>query len=127
MKELMDFKEMEKRYSDGEDSLNLTVEKWTRIYGFLESAFSLGHFTEALQAAAVPIFLCIEYKDRCELCPIFRICQRGKSEDFNRVMRMIQAYTIVGDILPKDPLLGVVGNFIEELKRCESDARGKTC
>ncbi|KPJ58273.1 MAG: hypothetical protein AMJ42_03575 [Deltaproteobacteria bacterium DG_8] len=121
----MDFKEMEKRYSDGEDSLDLTVEKWNRIYDYLESAFSLGHFTEALQASGVPIFLCIEYKDRCELCPLFRICERGKSEDFNKVIRVIQSYTIAGDILPKEPLLGVVKNFIEELKQCKSDARGK--
>jgi len=125
MKKLMDLKEMEKRYSDGEDSLDLTVEKWNRIYEFLESAFSLEHFAEALQASSVPIFLCIEYKDRCELCPLFRICEKGKSEDFNKVIRVIQSYTIAGDILPKGPLLGVVKNFIEELKRCKSDARGK--
>jgi len=123
----MDFREMEKRYSNDEDSLDLTVEKWTRIYKFLESSFSLEHFAEVLQAAVVPIFLCVEYKDRCEFCPLFRICKRGKSEEFNKVMRMIQSYTVAGDLLPKDPLLGVVGDFIKELKRCESDARGKAC
>lgn len=125
MKKLMDLKEMGTRYSDGEDSLDLTIEKWTRIYDYLESAFSLGHFAEALQAAVIPIFLCVEYKDRCEFCPLFRICERGKSDNFNRVMRLIQSYTIAGDLLPRDPILGVIGNFIEELKKCESDARGK--
>jgi hypothetical protein len=125
MKKLMDFKEMEKRYSGGEDSLELTVEKWTRIYEFLESAFSMGHFSEVLQAAVVPLFLCVEYKDRCEFCPLFRICKRGRSEEFNRVMRVMQAYVIAGDILPKDPILGIVGNFIEELKKCENDAKGR--
>jgi len=127
MKRLMDFKEMEKRYSDGEDSLDLTIEKWVRIDEYLKSAFSLGHFTEALQASVVPIFLCVEYKDRCEFCPLFRICERGKSEDFSKVMRIMQSYTIAGDILPKDFILGVVENFIEELKKCKSDASGKAC
>ena len=116
---------MEKRYSGGEDSLELTVEKWTRIYEFLGSAFSIGHFSEVLQAAVVPLFLCVEYKDRCEFCPLFRVCKRGKSEEFNRVMRVMQAYVIAGDVLPKDPLLGIVGNFIEELKKCENDAKGR--
>jgi len=78
----MDFKEMQKRYSDGEDSLD---------------------------------------------CPLFRICERGKSEDFSKVMRIMQSYTIAGDILPKDFILGVVENFIEELKKCKSDASGKAC
>jgi len=116
---------MERRYSGGEDSMGLTVEKWTLIYEFLESAFTLGHFSEALQAAVVPIFLCVEYKDRCDFCPLFRLCGRGKSEDFNKVMRVMQAYIIAGDVLPKDTLRGVVGNFIEELKKCHDDARGR--
>ena len=125
MKKLMDLKEMEKRYGGGEDSLELTVEKWTRIYKFLETSFDLRHFAEALQAAVVPIFLCVEYKERCEFCPLFRICERGKSEDFIKVMRILQSYTIAGDILPKEPLLGVVGDFLEELEKCKSDARGR--
>ncbi|MEE9505147.1 MAG: hypothetical protein V3V90_08445 [Thermodesulfobacteriota bacterium] len=127
MNKLMDIKEMEKRYSGGEDSLDLTVEKWSRIHDFLETAFRLEHFMEVLNAAVVPIFLCVEYRDRCELCPLFRICERGKSEIFNKVMRVIQSYTIAGDLLPRDPLLGIMGNFVEELKRCKSDARGKAC
>jgi hypothetical protein len=125
MKKLMDFTEMERRYSAGEDSLELTVEKWNRIYEFLESAFDLAHFNEALQAAVVPLFLCVEYRDRCEYCPLFRICERGKSEEFARVMRVIQAYIIAGDVLPREPLLGVVGNFLEELKKCKNDASGR--
>ena len=125
MNKMMDIKEMEKRYIEGEDSLSLTIEKWTRIYQFLQSAFSLAHFGEALQAAVVPIFLCIEYKDRCEYCPLYRICEKGKSEEFNRVIRIIQSYNIAGDILPKEPLLGIVGSFLEELKKCQSDAKGK--
>lgn len=127
MNKLMDLKEMEKRYSGGEDSLDLTVEKWSRIHDFLETAFNLEHFIEVLQAAGIPIFLCVEYKDRCEFCPLFRVCERGQSEIFNKVMRIIQSYAIAGDLLPRDPLLGIIGNFVEELKKCESDARGKAC
>jgi len=125
MKKMMNFKEMENRYSNGEDSLDLTIEKWNRIYDFLHSAFSLGHFAEALQAAVVPLFLCVEYRDRCEFCPLFRICQKGKSEEFDRMIRVLQSYNIAGDILPKEPLLGVVGNFLEELKKCQADVKGK--
>lgn len=40
-------------------------------------------------------------------------------------MRVMQAYVIAGDMLPKDPILGIVGNFIEELKKCENDAKGR--
>ena len=94
MKKLMDLREMELKYNGGEDSLELTLEKWIRIYDFLESAFSLDHFNEALQAAMVPLFLCVEYRDRCEFCPLFRVCERGRSEIFNKVVRVMQAYTI---------------------------------
>ena len=127
MKKLMDFKEMELKYNGGEDSLELTLEKWIRIYDFLESAFSLDHFNEALQAAMVPLFLCVEYRDRCEFCPLFRVCERGRSEIFNKVVRVMQAYTIAGDILPKDTLLGVVENFLDELHKCQHEAGGKPC
>jgi len=127
MQKLMDFREMEQKYSSGEDALELTIAKWIRIYEFLESAFTLEHFSEALQASIVPIFLCIEYRDRCEFCPLFRVCERGKSQIFNKVIRVLQSYTIAGDILPKEPLMGVVGSFVEELKKCKNDARGKAC
>ena len=125
MKKLMRFREMEERYSNGEDSLELTVEKWSRIYEYLDSAYTLLHFDEALKAAVIPIFLCVEYKDRCEMCPLYRICKRGKSEEFNKVMRAIQSYSIAGDILPKEPLLGIIEIFLEELKKCDSEVKGK--
>ncbi len=127
MQKLMDFREMEKKYSSGVDALELTVVKWARIYEFLKTAFTLEHFAEALQAAVVPIFLCVEYRDRCEFCPIFRLCERGKSQVFNRVIRVMQSYTIAGDILPREPLKGVIGNFLAELKKCKNDASGKAC
>ena len=127
MKKLMDFKEMEQKYNSGEDSLELTIEKWIRILEFLESAFSLDHFNEALQAAMVPLFLCVEYRDRCDFCPLFRVCERGRSQVFNKVVRVMQAYTIAGDILPKETLLGVVENFVDELHKCQNESCGKPC
>ena len=127
MQKLMDFREMEQKYSSGEDALELTVVKWARIYEFLESAFTLEHFSEALQAAVVPIFLCVEYRDRCEFCPLFRVCERGRSQVFHKVIRVMQSYTIAGDILPREPLMGVIGNFLSELKKCKNDASGKAC
>ena len=127
MKKLMDFKEMEQKYNSGEDSLELTIEKWIRILEFLESAFSLDHFNEALQAAMVPLFLCVEYRDRCDFCPLFRVCERGRSQIFNKVVRVMQAYTIAGDILPKETLLGVVENFVDELHKCQNESCGKPC
>jgi hypothetical protein len=127
MKKLMDFNEMQLKYSGGEDSLELTLEKWTRIYAYLESAFTLDHFNEALHAAMVPLFLCVEYRDRCEFCPLYRVCEKGRSEIFNKVVRVMQSYTIAGDILPKEPLLGIVENFLDELEKCRAEAGGKPC
>ena len=127
MKKLMDFKEMEQKYHSGEDSLALTIENWVRILEFLETAFSLDHFNEALHAAMVPLFLCVEYRDRCDFCPLFRVCEKGRSQIFNKVVRIMQAYTIAGDILPKDTLLGVVENFVNELHKCQHESGGKPC
>jgi hypothetical protein len=127
MNKLMDFKEMEQKYNSGEDSLELTIEKWIRILEFLATAFSLDHFNEALQAAMVPLFLCVEYRDRCDFCPLFRVCEKGRSQIFNKVVRVMQAYTIAGDILPKETLLGVVENFVDELHKCQIESCGKSC
>jgi hypothetical protein len=39
----------------------------------------------------------------------------------------MQSYTIAGDILPREPLMGVIGNFLTELNQCKNDASGKAC
>lgn len=44
MQKLMDFKEMEQKYSSGEDAPELTISKWLRIYEFLDSAYPLSIF-----------------------------------------------------------------------------------
>ena len=53
---LMTFEEMKSRYEEGEDSLDLALEKWERILKYSETVFHLSHFQEILQAAVVPIF-----------------------------------------------------------------------
>jgi len=113
---LMTFEEMKKRYEAGEDSLELTLEKWQRILKYSESVFHLSQYQEILEAAVVPIFLCEEYGTRCRNCPIFEVCKQGRSEDWTRVMRIIQAFAIAGDMLSKEALVAQLEIFFQKLK-----------
>ena len=112
---------MKKRYDDGEDSLELTLEKWERILKYSKTVFHQSHFQEILKASVVPIFLCTEYENQCRICPIFSVCRQGHSEDWTTVMRVIQAYAIAGDLLPKDPLLGQLELFVNKLRMCREE------
>ena len=125
MKTLMSFEEMKQRYEKGEDSLELTIEKWERIRDYLNYAFNLFHFQEVIKAASVPIFLCVEYKNQCPMCPIYKLCERGKSPKWINITRILEAYALAGDMLPKEPLIGQISNFLEELKQCKEEAMGK--
>jgi hypothetical protein len=125
MTSLMTFKEMKERYKRGEDSLDLTLDKWMRIKIFAEGAFHLCHFQEALEAATIPILLCIEYQQRCRFCPIHRVCEGGKAQQWVTLMRVLKAYALAGDILPREPLIGSVNTFVEELRHCKEDSLGK--
>ncbi len=122
----MTFDEMKKRYGDGEDSLELTIEKWIRIKQFSQQAFHLNHFQEILRAAVIPIFLCSEYINQCHLCPIYTVCKQGKSDEWITVMRVIQAYAIAGDILPKEPFIGHIEQFLKRINLCHQDAVKKS-
>lgn len=113
---LMTFEEMKKRYEAGEDSLELTLEKWERILKYAETVFHLSQYQEILEAAVVPIFLCEEYGSRCQNCPIFDVCRQGRSEDWIRVMRIIQAFAIAGDMLSKETLVTQLEVFYQRLK-----------
>ena len=119
---LMNFEEMKQRYDSGEDSLALTLEKWERIFQNAKTVFHIEHFQDILKAAVVPIFLCAEYANQCRICPIFRVCQQGSSEDWINLLRVLQAYAIAGDILPRDTLLGHIETFVNKLKACRDDA-----
>ncbi len=113
---LMVFEEMKSRYEEGEDSLDLALEKWDRILKYSETVFHLSHFQEILEAAVVPIFLCEEYGSQCQKCPIFNVCKQGRSEEWTTLMRIIQADAISGDMLPKETLLAQMDVFYNKHK-----------
>ncbi|MCX5895518.1 MAG: hypothetical protein NTZ51_06785 [Proteobacteria bacterium] len=117
---------MKKRYGDGEDSLELTIEKWVRIKQFSQQAFLMSHFQEILRAAVVPIFLCTEYVNQCTLCPIYSVCKQGRSDEWVAVMRVIQAYAIAGDLLPREAFNGHLEQFLEKITTCREDAISKS-
>lgn len=121
----MNFEEMKRRYEGGEDSLELTLEKWERILKHSNSVFHLNHFQEVLRAAIVPVFLCTEYSNQCHICPIYNVCKQGNSEDWTNLMRVVQAYAIAGDILPKEPFLGQLEAFVNKLKTCREEIFSK--
>ena len=122
---LITFEEMKRRYEEGEDSLELTLEKWERIRSFSKNVFHINHFQEILKAAVVPIFLCTEYANQCRMCPIFPLCRKGYSEDWTKLMRVVQAYAIAGDLLPKEPMEGQLEMFVKKLKTCREDVFAK--
>jgi len=119
---LMSFEEMKNRYDNGEDSLELALEKWERIFQNSKTVFHLQHFQDILKAAVVPIFLCAEYANQCRMCPIFTVCRQGTSEDWINLLRVLQAYAIAGDILPRETLTGHLDLFVQKLKTCRDDA-----
>ena len=123
---LMNFDEMKRRYRDGEDSLELTIEKWARIKQFSENAFLLIHFQDIYRAAVVPVFLCTEYINQCPLCPIYEVCKQGRSEQWVALMRVVQAYSLAGDLLPKEPFIGHIEKFLKKLKTCRADTVAKS-
>ena len=116
---LMKFEEMKKRYDEGCDSLELTLEKWERILQYCKTGFCLNHFQEVLRATTVPIFLCAEYANQCHLCPIFAVCRQGHAGDWQNLMRVVQAYAIAGDLLPRDTLIGHLEQFVQKLNSCK--------
>jgi len=122
---LMTFEEMKKRYGAGEDSLELTLDKWGRIKQFSAKAFLISHYQDILRAAVVPIFLCTEYVNQCSLCPIYEVCKQGRSDEWVTVMRVIQAYAIAGDLLPKEPFMGHIEQFLEKINMCREEAVAK--
>ncbi len=118
---LMSFEEMKDRYEKGEESLELALEKWQRILVDSRTVFHLSHFQQLLKAAIVPLMLCVEYDNQCHMCPIFSVCRRGYSEDWNCMLRIIQAYAIAGDLLPLEPYVGQLESFVKKLRLCRDE------
>ena len=125
MEALMTWEEMKDRYQKGEDSFELTIEKWTRIKSFLNEAIGLSDFKKMLEGAVIPVPFCLQYQvNNCYQCPLEGICGRGKGEKFSKIIRIIQAYSLAGDMLPKSILLVQVENFILELEMCRAKDKG---
>lgn len=125
MNQLMTASEMQERYRGKEDPFDLTLEKWTRIRRALTRSVTLRDFKEVFNAAAIPVPFCYEYQARgCLGCPLETICARGRGEKFIRVMRIIQAYVLAGDMLPQEPLTSEVDTFVLELEMVRAKARG---
>ena len=125
MSQLMTASEMQERYQGKEDPFDLSLEKWTRIKRALDRSATLRDFQTVFNAAAMPVPFFYEYQARgCYGCPLETICARGRGEKFIRVMRIIQAYVLAGDMLPQAPLISEVDNFILELEMLRAKARG---
>jgi hypothetical protein len=123
--QLITIQEMRERIQKREDPFDLTIEKWIRIRKFLETAMTLSDFQELFQGAAVAVPFCFEYQVKgCFGCPLEKVCARGRSERFLRVMRLIQAYTIAGDMLPKERLVSEIDDFIVELQMIRAKHKG---
>ena len=125
MSQLMTTSEMQERYQGKEDPFDLTLEKWTRIRRALNRSRTLKDFQTVFNAAAIAVPFCYEYQaGGCYGCPMETICARGRGERFIRVMRIIQAYVLAGDMLPKKPLVSEVDTFVLELEMVRAKARG---
>lgn len=125
MSQLMTISEMRERYQKKEDSFDLTLEKWVRIRQFLDTSLTLIDFKKLLDAVAMPIPFCYEYQiNDCLGCPLERTCARGKGERFAKVMRIIQAYVLAGDMLPREPLISEIDYFLTELEMVKAKTKG---
>lgn len=122
----MTAEEMQRRYQEGEDPMDLVIEKWVRIRDCLPFAFTREDFVEILQAAQVPIPFCQEHGARreCHRCPIHRLCQAEEEESmWSGLWRLLQAYAWAGDLLPLEPLQGAVERFVKELIDCKREGQ----
>ena len=93
------------------ESLNMTQEDLAK------RIIELDRFKILLQGAMVAVPYCFENQKRdCLGCPLENICSLRKGERFYRVMRIIQAYALAEDLLPKEILISEIDNFLTELK-----------
>ena len=69
MGNLLTFKEIITRYKRGENTFDLSLEKWVRIRESLKNALTVSHFKEILEAAVIKAPFCLENQDNCVICP----------------------------------------------------------
>ena len=126
MDALMSFSEMQERYNKREDPFDLTLEKWVRIRRFLEKPLTRHDFGLLLQASNIAVPFCFEYQPRnCVGCPLEAMCGRGGGEKLLRVIRLIQAYVLAGDMLPTEPLIFEVDRVVMELEVLKAQHKGQ--
>jgi hypothetical protein len=118
---LLSFEETIRRYEGGENAFDLAIEKWARIREAIKSSYSLNHFALIMRGASVRIALCVEYNDNCFLCPLEKICSQEKEGLFSKIVRLLQAYCVAGDILPKSTLIDLVDQLIIELEQTKKE------
>lgn len=122
---LITFEEMRERTLRGEDPFDLTVEKWMRIKRFVEEVSDPAEFQSLPHAASLVVPFCFKYQVLlCKGCPLFGLCGAGKGERFLRIVRLIHAYAIAGDILPKEILLSEIDEIILEVEAERAKYKG---
>ena len=122
MTELLFVEEIKKRF-EKEDPFDLTIEKWTRIRKFSETAITKGDFAAILDSSGLIVPFCIIHKRDCPKCPLDKICG-SEQEKFSRIMRVIDAFSFAWDIFPKKILLSELDSFISELEMIRAKNKG---
>jgi len=122
---LISFEEMRDRTLKGEDPFDLTIEKWMRIKRYVEEVTELSDFQCLPHAASLVVPFCFRYQVLlCKGCPLFSLCGAGRGERFLRVIRLIHAYGIAGDMLPKEILLAEIDEIIFEIEAEKARHKG---
>lgn len=122
---LITYEEMRERTLRGEDPFDLTIEKWMRIKRFVEEIQDLKEFQSLPNAASLVVPFCFKYQVfLCKGCPLLSLCGAGRGERFLRIVRLIHAYAIAGDILPKEILLSEIDEIILEIEAEKAKHRG---
>jgi len=128
MAQLMTISEMRDRYQKKEDPFDLTIEKWTRIRRFADTASTVRDFDKLLRAVNIAIPFCFEYQIKaCLGCPLGKMCGRGKGEKFLKVRRLIQIHALAilaGNMLLKDQLILEIDDLLMELKTIRAKSYG---
>lgn len=114
MVKLLDLEEMVSRHKGGEDPFDLAIEKWVRIRAFLLEKANPPRYQEAFQCGTTKVIFCLDYASHCPLCPLERVCFDGQSL-YYQIMRYLQVYSLAGNLLPRSPLIELIGSYIRDL------------
>jgi hypothetical protein len=123
--QLMTLEEMQERFQETDDPFDLTIEKWARIRRFLDSTLTLDDFRELFEGATVAVPFCFEFNVKgCVGCPLGEICGPSEEKKSQRLIRLIQAYTLAGDMLPKQRLTTEVDDYLMKMKMIKKKNKG---